>query len=604
MSKRAKIDLSSLTELAGIGPKIAMKILEDLGSGHLGTALASIKTNPYNLMEIDGIGFKKADRVAQENYNLDKEDPRRHEAGNRHILQTYGVIDGQELGRQRAKLGLTNTEHAEAGIILEDGLYWLKEELEAELGLERWIRNADKELKLAKLDKQQKAICERLKLDDQQTYAVRVALGNKITCLTGGAGTGKTHVIAAIAMCGAVKNEASVGMAFAGKAADRMREAFEKYGIMAEASTIHRALGWDGKRWQDAIRYEHQIILDECSMIPNTLLWQVVNHASAQSRILLVGDPNQLPPIGYGEPFRSAIESGVARVHLAKNYRQKDQQGILKVAEGILERVRPEPDKCVDFKLGLDESLIKVEFESLVRESVGTPLDGWQAITWQNENVEKFNLIAQDVINPKGEPLFEYPLWKLSSPKSKRPDKFAEIRKGDKIIVIKNSTKLGIYNGQTAKVIGMINKPEIRQTPIGQTYEGKPCNHLRIQIFGQSSIIDIPEDDVPKHVQLGYIITVHKSQGSDWPHVIVMQPSKVREDTARKFFYTAVTRAKNKLSILSCQRTVQWWTNAASDAAPEPTTLMRRLEREEVDSRAQASHAEQMNALTAEDLLR
>lgn len=91
--------------------------------------------------------------------------------------------------------------------------------------------------------------------------------------------------------------------------------------------------------------------------------------------------------------------------------------------------------------------------------------------------------------------------------------------------------------------------------------------------------MDIPEDKLEKYVQLGYVITVHKAQGSDWDRVIVMQPGTVRNDTARRFFYTAVTRAKDHLVIVSMQRTVGWWTNAAADAPDEPSSLMRRLER-------------------------
>lgn len=574
---------TAIRELPGIGSKLAKRVVEDLGEGDAHVALVSIERNPYTLTEVEGIGFKKADRIALQSFSIGPDDVRRHEAGNRYILEQKGVLTEREFVAERARIELRDPRHLQAGVDIEEGLYWLPEELDAEKGLERWARQITKAPDpLPELTEVQAAICARLGLDEVQTHAVRMALHTRVLCLTGGAGCGKTHVVAALAMCRLAERGAVRGMAFAGKAADRMREQFDKYGVMAEATTIHKALGFMRKGFTVDELAEDLIVIDESSMLPGWLLWAVVRRLAPGSTLILVGDPNQLPPIGYGTPFSDLIAYGVPRAHLERNYRQADQQGILHMAEGILHRNRPQPAECVEMHLGVDQGNLESLFDSLIRKHGGLDFEGWQVITYQNETAERYNLRAQAVINPDGRPLFEYPLWRLGTGERNRPKYHAEVREGDKIIVVKNSSTLEVFNGQTGRVLGLVTKPKLVQrknsvTGLWEEQLGDTMPHLRVEITGRE--VDIPEDEVEKHIQLGYVITVHKAQGSDWPRVIVMQPGKVRDDTARRFFYTAVTRAKDHLCIVSCQRVVAWWTNAAADAPEQPSSLMRRLQR-------------------------
>lgn len=574
-----------IRELPGIGSKLARRIIEDLGDGDAQTALGVLDRNPYSLTDVDGIGFKKADRVAEQAWGIGPDDERRHEAGNRYILEQRGVLTERELTAERVKLELRDPDHLGAGLDIEEGLYWLPEELAAERGLEQWMREFPAAPDpLPPLSDVQAAICQRNGLDEVQTAAVQMALHTRVLALTGGAGCGKTHVVAALAQCLIADRRSVRGMAFAGKAADRMREAFDRYGVMAEASTIHKALGFQKKAFTVDVLAEDLIVIDEASMLPNWLLWAVVQRLRPGATLVLVGDPNQLPPIGYGTPFVDAIKHGVARAHLSRNYRQADQQGILHMAEGVLHRQRPEPAECVEMHLGVDPANLDALFSDLVRQHGGTNFEEWQVITYQNQNAERYNLVAQRVINPDGVPLMEYPLWKLGTDSRNRPLHRAEteIRQGDKVIVVKNNGQLDIFNGQTGRVEGTNWKPRQRRDKVtGEMVDGEPCNHLRIKVTGR--FVDIPEDEVEKYLQLGYVITVHKAQGSDWPRVIVMQPGKVRDDTARRFWYTAITRCKNHLAIVSTLRTVAWWSNASTDAPDEPSSLMRRLARPEPD---------------------
>ena len=574
---------SEIQNLTGIGHKLAKRIIEDLGDGEPFVALSIITRNPYQLTDVDGIAFRKADTVAQRDFGLHSDDLRRHEAGNRWILEQKGVLTRRDFVAERSKLSLLDPDGLNAGAEIEDDLYWLPEELDAECQLEAWMRGLDlTPSKLPELTPVQAGICERMKLDEIQTHAVQMALHTRVLCLTGGAGTGKTHVVAALAQCLLATSRTVRGMAFAGKAADRMREAFDSYGVMAEASTIHKALGFQKRGFTVEVLAEDLVVIDESSMLNGWLLWQVIRRLRENAILVLVGDENQLPPIGYGAPFVDLLKQGCPRAHLSRNYRQADQQGILHMAEGILNRSRPAPAECVEMHLGVDPANLEALFDNLITAHGGLDFEAWQVISYQNENAERYNLRAQAIINPGGTPLFEYPLWKLGTGERGRPLHHAEIRVGDKVIVVKNSGLLSIFNGQTGRVIGLVNKPKLsnRRKPVTGFWEevlGDVVPHLRVEITAR--MVDIPDDEVEKYLQLGYVITVHKAQGSDWPRVIVMQPGKVRDDTARKFFYTAITRAKNHLVIVSTLRVVAWWTNAASDAPDVPSSLAKRLAR-------------------------
>jgi exodeoxyribonuclease V alpha subunit len=581
---------SNISGLTGIGYRLTPKVIETLGETSepgqepsAGKAWHIIQRNPYRLMDVDGIAFAKADAVALKDFGIEPDDERRHLAGNRSILQMKGPISEREYDTERAKIELFNRDHRLDGVIVESELVWLPEELAAELGLEAWIRNLGPTPEPVDLTPVQAGLCKKMNLDEHQVLAVRMGLTAPVMLLTGGAGVGKTAVCAAIAQCMIAQRQSVRGMAFAGKAADRMRSAFDEYGLEAPASTIHSALGFKGSAgFTVDMLGEDLIVIDECSMIPGWLIWEVIKRLAPGARLMLVGDDGQLPPIGYGTPFVDAIKSGVTRIHLEKNYRQRDQQGILQMADGVRLKQRPPASDCVELHLGVEEPALPELFNRLVREqSTGVQLDQWQVITYQNKTVQEYNLQAQAILNPHGMALTEYPCWKLPRlPGSKRPT-VAEIRVGDKVLVIKNSTLYGIFNGQTGTAIDIVSVEKIKftRTPEGNLEPGKIpgdyVQHIRVRITGRD--VDIPLDVAEKYLQLGYVVTVHKAQGSDWERVIVMQPEKVRDDTARRFFYTSISRAKNHLVVVSTLRVVAWWTNAASDAPDVPSSLARRL---------------------------
>lgn len=549
-----------------IGFRRYKDISAELGDGDPLVAYYRIQENPYELLNVSNVGFLTTDSIARQVFGVKQDDPIRHTAGNHHIMKHHRVLTVPRYVKERADLDLKAPEHIENGPILYDELtdsYWLNSEHNSELGLLDFIKyhlneHAADHREDIELSPTQLKICQDYNLDEQQINAVITALSNEATCLTGGAGTGKTTVICAIVECLIADKKSAIGLAFAGKAADRMREMFEHQRIFSEASTIHAALRYNGKRFElDEIDQDF-IIIDECSMIPNHLFHEVISRGRYK-RFLFVGDPNQLPPIGYGTPFEDFISQGIKHVHLAKNYRQREQQGILRVAEGILSKSKPAEDDSVQFFLDRSEQALETAVIDSVEKFKDLNFEQWQAISYLNESVATFNNLLQGVFNSSGKFVFQY------RKKLKRSNKVItlSVKEGDKVVVVENKNTYGIYNGQTGILVEGIRE------------RGKVVGVL-LQILG-GKLIEIPIRDAEKHLELGYVITVHKSQGSDWDHVLFIQPSAVRSDTAKRLFYTAVTRAKHSLSIFSQLSSRSWWTNATTEAAKRESSLVKRL---------------------------
>lgn len=603
---------TEIRNLYKIGPRLARKIINDLGDGDANLALSIIQSNPYSLTDVTGIAFRRADAVAQHDFGIGLDDPRRHRAGNRSALERDGVVSEAQFDRERTKLGLHNPDYRLDGVEIEDGMVWLPEELDAELSLEDYFRAAGKPQEPVALTEAQQAICDKMGLDDVQRHAVQMALTHPLCAITGGAGTGKTHVIAAIGACLGADNKTMRGAAFAGKAADRMREAFDRYGLPCESSTIHRMLGYHPRTgWGTDPIAADLVVLDEASMLPNILVHVVVEALQSGAHLLLVGDPNQLPPIGYGTPFVDALAYGIPNAHLSKNYRQADQQGILHMAEGILAGKAPASADCVDLRFGVESAALAEVFDELVTAEANAPLDDWQCITWRNEDVERYNLRAQAICNPTGEAIFEYACWKLGTGERGAPKVRAQVRIGDKILITKNDTDRNIFNGMTGRAVGVVTRrrkywvtvsklslayrqavgldshaelldylaihgePAVQKNTARISRLGDEEPHIRLDIAGRP--VDLPLDDAEDYLQLGYVITVHKAQGSDWPRIIVMQAGQVHRSTAQRWYYTAVTRAKTRLTLVSGLGKVRWWVNATTPAPEVESTLARRL---------------------------
>jgi exodeoxyribonuclease V alpha subunit len=395
-------------------------------------------------------------------------------------------------------------------------------------------------------------------LNEEQLQAVKLATsGIRALALTGGAGTGKTRTLAAIARAAAAIGKSVRVMAFSGKAAMRAEEAMREGNAgKITCSTIHRALKLQGTfRMDDEKLPESIVVLDEASMIPNWLLAEVIKALQPNATLMLVGDPNQLPPIGYGAPFQDYLSLWLPSVHLVKNYRQANQQSIFNFAEAIRTQ---NPDKYTPSATGVqthydidpeDESF----FDAIIRNCATLGLHEWQVVTWTNNIQQALNMHLQNLINPSGNRLFSYPCWDL---RENGYTPRADIRVGDKVIVTDNDYDYEVFNGQT----GIITHATFSTLTLD-------LGHRQIQM---------KTDDAYDLLQLGYVITVHKSQGSGWEAVIVYQPFEVKFQP-RRFYYTSATRAKNQLYLITTMSEHEFWRNACEDDNSPPSTLIRRI---------------------------
>ncbi|AWN24029.1 hypothetical protein DKM44_12950 [Deinococcus irradiatisoli] len=566
--------LPRLTALPGIGDTLAARIIRHLGRGHEHLALQAIETDPYQLTSVPRIGFKLADRVAL-HLGTRLDSPRRHQSGNEYILSDDGTLPIRDFDVQRQKLDLTTRELSRIGTVEESGRVWLPEVLQAERDFAGWVS------RLPTLGQQPLVRSVQItpeldhllgELDQPQRRAVLHAVyghNTQVMGLTGGAGTGKTAVVGGICKVARAEGLLVAVAAVAGKAADRIRESLAEKKTVAEyAGTIHKLLGYTGSAFTAGFLPYQLIILDESSMVTTMLLWEVVKRLQPGARLILVGDPGQLPPVGYGQPFSDLLTLGLPHAHLEHNYRSPHVQGIIRTANAIREgRVLKTPgDSSLNVQVASDLSDSATQ---LIESLKGTPLDDWQLITWRNDDVMAFNLAVQESLNPDGFPLFNFRVFGQTVD-------WAEVRQGDKVMVKNNAYEYGVFNGQLGQALDT-REVEIVQTREAETLEDwadadadgvirevKRVLCVRVRIG--SEIVNIPADEAHELLTLGYAITVHKAQGSDWETVIIYQPGAVAFDAGR-WWYTSVTRAKTRCEVLyevkvkGDDGTPLWWAN-------------------------------------------
>lgn len=526
------------------------------------TILKCIEHDPYELQKIRGISFKRADQIALNNFNIDPDHKTRHAAGNQGILTYTGTMPRWKFQKERDKLGLRNPEHELAGVKIDHGNVWLPAELAAEQRLAHLFEDTltnPKPPTLVNLEN----VDLGGKLNADQLKAVETALsGTRIMLLTGGAGTGKTFTTAAIAKAARANKKHVRIMAFAGKAAMRSQEAMHEDNVdWVPCSTIHRALGLNGPHAHGNPVDEAIIILDEASMIPNWLMAAVTRNMPAHATLILVGDPNQLPPIGHGTPFQDALKLGLPHVHLEQNYRQAGQITIHQFAEAIRTQnpnayEPPTPETGVFTRFELDPTTAEHDFNNtILTASNKLTLHDWQLVTWKNDTRHALNQHVQDLLNPTGKLILTYPLWGMKDEYGRTLD--AEVRVGDKILITDNDYTHNVFNGQTGVII-----------------DTGPNRELLID-FDIDEPKLIPFEDAADLLQLGYAVTVHKAQGSGWDTVVLYQPEPVRF-SPRRFYYTSVTRAKNNVHVFTTLPERNFWMNILEpDRDPESTLINR-----------------------------
>ena len=577
----------------GISMNLAVKIYQHYGPG----MYSVIQENPYQLADdIQGVGFKIADEIAAKVGIFTDSDYRTRSGLFYALLQATGnghtYLPEEELFANASALLNVEPEHMEKHLVdlqmekklvvkEKDGkrIVYPAQFYYMELNTARMLHDLNLHSKIDEDDvkKRLKKIteAEKIELDELQEQAVMEAVGNGLLIITGGPGTGKTTTINTIIRYFEQEDMEILLAAPTGRAAKRMAEA-----TGYEARTIHRLLELTGAPSMDSGRngngstggetrlegmhFERNeanpldadvVIIDEVSMVDISLMHSLLKAVNVGTRLILVGDVNQLPSVGPGNVLRDMIQSGkFPVVMLTKIFRQAAQSDIIVNAHKINagERV-PLEKRSRDFlfiRRDNPAAIIK-DMMVLLRDKlpgyVGAEIQEIQIMTPMRKGalgVEQLNRILQENFNP---------------PAADKPEKEAGgtiFRTGDKVMQIKNNYQLawevrnrygipvdkgeGVFNGDMG-VIRQVNA--FSETLEVEFDEGRMVEYSFKQL---------------EELELAYAITIHKSQGSEYPAVVIPIYSGPRMLMTRNLIYTAVTRAKKCVCLVGLPEMFQF----------------------------------------------
>jgi exodeoxyribonuclease V alpha subunit len=560
----------------GIHTNLAVKIYNTYGS----EIYSILKENPYRLADdIEGVGFKTADEIASRVGIRTDSDFRIRSGILYALLQASGeghtYLPMEELTRRTENLlgvegryiephymnmamdrKIVMQQKEDVTQIYSGSFYYMEANTAAmlkQLDITYDVSDAEIEKRIHDIEKQTK-----MELDEHQVEAVKEAVRNGLLVITGGPGTGKTTTINTIIKYFEMEGMDIFLAAPTGRAAKRMSET-----TGFEARTIHRMLelngGLDGKnagfeRNEQNPLETDVIIVDEMSMVDISLMYALLKAVVAGTRLILVGDTNQLPSVGPGSVLKDIIDSGQFHTaKLTKIFRQASTSDIIVNAHKIN---RGEPvaldNQSKDFfflKRYDADKIIGVTLQ-LVKQKLPKYVDAGeydiQVLTPMRKGllgVERLNGILQMYLNPPG--------------KGKREKEYNGMvfREGDKVMQVKNNYQLeweirtkyglavdkgtGIFNGDTG-IIEEIN--DFAETMTISFDEGKKVEY---------SFKNLEE------LELAYAVTIHKSQGSEYPAVVIPLLTGPQMLLNRNLLYTAVTRAKKCVTIVGNDETFE-----------------------------------------------
>lgn len=567
----------------GITNNLALKIYDTYGM----RLYSVIEENPYQLAEeIDGIGFKRADEIAKKaGIRVDSEF--RIHCGICYVLsqsssEGHTYLPKEELiSRTKDLLGAEEEqiEIAIPNLAMEKKLV-IKQENERvccylartyyeELACARMLRDLHNACRQEEEDKKEtERILNQIErvekelsieLDELQHKAVLEAAQNGLFILSGGPGTGKTTTINAIIRYFEQEGMDIMLAAPTGRAAKRMTEA-----TGFEAKTIHRLLELNGAFAEDGkkARFEKNenspletdvLIIDEMSMVDIHLFYALLRAVPLEMRLILVGDVNQLPSVGPGQVLRDLIDSQeFPLVILQKIFRQATKSDIVVNAhhinrgEGISLN-----NKSEDFfflkRDNVDviyKHMILLITEKLPKYVDASPLQ-IQVLTPMRKGsmgVEVLNGILQKYLNPPSSDKKEYAYGQIT------------FREGDKVMQIKNNYQL------EWEIVNRYNLPVDKGTGV---FNGDMGVVMIINEFAQTMMVEYEEHKrVQYHfsqldeLELAYAVTIHKSQGSEYPAVLLPLLGGPRQLMNRNLLYTGITRAKKCVTLLGSEETV------------------------------------------------
>ena len=547
--QKAVREVMMFLQTYGVTDSLCLRLVRKYGN----EAKTLLETDPYRIIrEIKGIGFKTADRIAL-NLGLASNGPPRIDAGILHVMQEcedqgHTHFERREVVLQAIELLDANSEEVEHRVdaLLNQGEVVLSTPESIQLPTTARAENSlayslnlllrgNSSLPSILIEKaiewaQQKA---GFGFAEGQVDGVRQALSSKVSILTGGPGTGKTTILRALVSILRAKKTKIFLTAPTGRAAKRMSESTSHF-----AQTVHRLLKFDPSQGGFSVNEQNPLvcdylIMDESSMLDIRLAAALVRALPSNAHLLLVGDADQLPSVGSGNVLKDLIESGELPVtRLEVTFRQADDSGIVGLAHAILSR-RSGPPKPIQ---------------------LGSPLPRHHDVHFihaesPEECVKAVCRLCHEVlpkslgINPKGDLQVLAPLHRgvggignLNDQirDTLNPDGATHIlgshlfREGDKVIQTRNNYDKDVFNGD----LGIILKVDSLNGVLEIDFEGRLVKYERMEVTD---------------LQPAYAISVHKSQGSEYPVVIFPLLKQHYMMLQRNLVYTGLTRAKKKV---------------------------------------------------------
>lgn len=550
-----------------ISTNLAVKIYKTYGD----QSLDIVKENPYRLeQDIFGIGFKTADKIAQ-NMGLPKDHPSRIEAGivyaiHESVNEGHVYIPQNELTNRSSELLGTDSSQIDEGINRLERLDRIKREMDdnklspntllggslsdklinqivylsslyySEYGVAKRIH----QLNYGKIKPKQNYLIEsQFGLSQEQIIALNQAVNNPVSVITGGPGTGKTTCLKALIQILEDNNLRYALASPTGRAAKRLSEATSR-----PASTIHRLLSFkpgEGFKFNEKNPLKIAfLVIDESSMIDLPLAFHLFRALRPGTQVLLVGDVDQLPAVGAGDVLGNIIKSGkIPTSRLTQIYRQAADSAIISNAHRLNQGKYPvfSDSKEGDFFLFRAEDaekaaewVVNVVSQRIPDKFGFDPVDEIQVLSPMYRGaagVDSLNRMLQDRLNPFHQSQNEQKLFGTT------------FRVGDKVMQTQNNYDKEVFNGDIGK-LEKINK--IEQT-------------ITVMMDGIRRVkYDFSEAD---EIVLAYAVTVHKSQGSEFPAVVMPVITQHYIMLQRNLLYTAVTRAQNLCVLVGNPKAIQ-----------------------------------------------
>lgn len=547
----------------GISPTYAVKIYRQYGSD----AINVVRENPYRLaMDIYGIGFKTADKIA-EKLGISKDSQIRAEAGIMHVLYElseeghvyypYELLiekcsEMLEVEASRIPLAL-DTIAKEGKVVIDNKSLYKKQEASSdsrvvylakfhvsETGIAKRLKrlvSTPKQLRLINLEDAIDWVKKILKIEfsEKQKEAIKEAINSKVMIITGGPGTGKTTIIKAIIEIYRAMNQRILLAAPTGRAAKRMTNA-----TGYEAKTLHRLLEYSPssgsfKRNETNPLDADIVIIDETSMIDTVLMYHFIKAVKTTTTVIFVGDVDQLPSVGAGNILKDIIDSGIIHtVRLDEIFRQSKESMIIvnahRINKGELPYFKFSKDGHQDFFFTeiyepeeVARYIIYLCTEIIPKRFGFNPVDDVQVITPMYKGiagVSNLNNELQGVLNKNEQiPLKGGRVFKI----------------GDKVMQLVNNYDKDVYNGDIGRVIAI----------------DRELQEVRVYFEDKLVTYDFSELD---EITLAYAISVHKSQGSEYPVVVMPVLTHHFIMLQRNLLYTAITRGKKLVFLVGTKR--------------------------------------------------